>query len=104
MSDGHKIEDDLVITMTTEEFGQICKDVHKMFIDKCDEAKNKNKDHPTKKTKNEYVRCAKEAFVFSHLLELVDSMSNELNDSEQDEEYYDGLESIYCSSKKQYLN
>ncbi len=115
MSDGpeKKPEGPLVITMTTEEFGQVCRRVHKFLLDRADKNKNKRDTKPTKRSTENAVEAAKDVFAFVHLMEMVEEMTQEIYDLRQmvsavdeDDEDEPGLSfsNILSKPKKHYMN
>lgn len=115
MSDGpeKKPESPLVITMTTEEFGQVCRRVHKFLLDRADKAKLKRDDKPTKRSNENYAEAAKDVFAFVHIMEMVEEMTQEINDlramvSAMDVEEADedplSVPEMFTTRKKRYLN
>jgi len=68
-----------LITVDPEEFNEIVKRIHKLLVSRADNAKDKKEMRPTKKSRSNHVEAAKDAFVFSHMIELIEHMSHEIS-------------------------
>jgi hypothetical protein len=69
--------------MSTEEFGDVCQRVHNLLRERADHAKEKRDRKPSARSKDVYVETSKDVFVFVHLMELVEHMTNEIGDLRQ---------------------
>lgn len=85
MSDGRKKkEQDFVgpnvVTLDQEEFNRVCKKVHAFLLDRAEKAREKKENRPTKRSMQNHIEASKEVFVFVHLIELVENMTEEIAD------------------------
>lgn len=119
MSDGHAkkpgAEAPLVITMTTEEFGEVCRRIHKFLLDRADKTKAKRDARPTKRANENHIETAKDVFAFVHLMQMVEEMTQEIHDlrsmvssmadgDEGEESEFTTLPEMFTTRKKHYLN
>lgn len=83
MSAKKKSEDEKgphVVTLDQDEFNKVCKRVHSLLMTRVEKAREKKDKQPTKKATNNHIEASKEVFVFVHLLELVENMTEEISD------------------------
>jgi hypothetical protein len=82
MSDGRKNKPDemKLITVDPEEFNDIVKRVHGLLVNRVEKAKDRKDAKPTKRADKNHVEAAKDAFVFVHMMELIEHMSSEISD------------------------
>jgi hypothetical protein len=119
MSDGQKkgIKDATelnVVTLDQDEFNKVCRRVHFMLMSRAEKAREKKEKRPTKRSNQNYIEASKEIFVFVHLMELVESMAEEITDlrsilsvmSERDGSRAGQLQvpDVFFSNKKHYPN
>lgn len=69
-----------VVTLDQEEFNKVCKRVHSLLMTRVEKAREKKEKQPTKKATHNHIEASKEVFVFVHLLELVENMTEEISD------------------------
>jgi hypothetical protein len=103
------VEPASVVSLSTEEFGQICQRVHKHLLDRAEDAHEKCKKHPTDRSRDVQVETAKDVFVFVHLMELVEGMTKEILEHRQRlaENMVDDpseIPELFSTAKKEYLN
>lgn len=120
MSDGpKKLDEPVVVTMTTEEFGEVCQRVHTFLIKRAERARQRREYRTNPKTREDQVETAKDVFAFVHLMEMVDHMSEEIANlrqiiagagiEEADPDEFAGaqeevLPEMFAGPRKQYLN
>jgi len=101
-----------VVTLDQEEFNEVCKRVHSFLLSRAEKAKKKCDAKPTKRSSSMHVEASKEVFVFVHLLELVENMTEEISDlrsiisnvSGPDEDDTVATPQIFAQSRKRFLN
>lgn len=113
MSGGQNKKEPQLVTVTTEEFGEICQRVHKFLLDRADEAKGRRDKRATKKNVEDHLEFSKDVFAFVHLMELVDNMTTEIQElrdiinaigMDADPDGDEDLPELYSAPKKQFLN
>ena len=72
-------ETPVYISMDHEEFGDVCRRVHEMLLSRAEKAKNRRDVRPTSRSEKNHIEAAKDAFAFSHMMELVEAMSEEIS-------------------------
>lgn len=85
MSDGPKknseeIAGPNVISLDGEEFNNVLKRMRDTLASKAERAKERKEKAPSRRSSKAYVEASKDIFVFVHLLELVESMTEEISD------------------------
>lgn len=83
MSAKKKLDDEKgphVVTLDQDEFNKVCKRVHSLLMTRVEKAREKKEKQPTKKSAHNHIEASKEVFVFVHLLELVENMTEEISD------------------------
>jgi uracil phosphoribosyltransferase len=104
-----------VVTLDQDEFNKVCKRVHKMLMTRVEKAHEKNQTKPTTKTLENHIETSKDVFVFVHLMELVESMAEEIADlrsivasvgaiEEMEENPTRTVPEMFATSKKKFLN
>lgn len=108
-----------VVTLDQEEFNKVCKRVHSLLMSRADKAREKKENRPSKKSTVNHIEASKEVFVFVHLLELVENMTEEISDLraiisqvtgvEEDEQEErpnptKNVPEMFTMNKKNYLN
>jgi len=122
MSDGRKKkEEELtgphVVTMDDAEFNKVCRRVHSFLMSRAERAREKKEKKPTKKSAQNHIEASKEVFVFVHLLELVENMTEEISELrsiiasagfeeelEETKNVTQGWPEMFSSNKKRYIN
>lgn len=113
MSDGHKIEEKRLVTVDPEEFNEIVKRVHEFLVSRADKAKEKKDTRPTAKADQIYIENVKDAYVFAHMVELIEHMSEEISDLRDILASVGGFEDqksavssfeLFSADKKNYIN
>ena len=113
MSRGRKkTTSQVLVTVTTEEFGEICQRVHRHLLDRAEDAQHQRDQRATKRAIEKQVDTAKDLFVFTHLMSLVDSMTDEIAElrsiiegmGAEFPEEEDVLPEMYSTPKKQFVN
>jgi len=79
MSSGHELKEKKLITVDPEEFNEIVKRIHGLLLSRSEKAKDKKEMRPTRRSMSNHVEAAKDAFVFSHMIELIEHMSSEIS-------------------------
>jgi hypothetical protein len=106
-----------VVTLDQDEFNKICKRVHSMLMMRSEKAREKKDKRPTKKASQNYIEASKEVFVFVHLLELVENMTEEISDlraivasvgeeleEEEQRSPVKGWPEMFSTNKKRFVN
>jgi hypothetical protein len=107
-----------VVTMDQNEFNKVCKRVHAMLLSRAEKARGKKEKKPTKKSAETHIETSKDVFVFVHLLELVENMTEEISDLRNiisqvagDEDFEEepknvtkGWPEMFSTNKKRYVN
>lgn len=98
-----------VVTLSTDEFGEICQRLHKFLLDRAEDAQDRCTNRPTKRNKENQVELAKDVFVFVHLMELVESMTEEIMHHRQHAAYeaaeiVPDAPEMFTAQKKEYMN
>lgn len=118
MSGGRKKkQDDIVgpnvVTLDQEEFNEVCKRVHAFLLNRAEKARERKEKKPSRRSLKNHIETSKEVFVFVHLLELVENMTEEITDlrgiitsvSPDDEEpTARNVPELFTTNKKRYLN
>ncbi len=82
MSDGHKSssseKESRLITLSPEEFGQVVRRVHDFLVHRAERARTRKGSHPSERAAARHVEASKDAFVFVHMMELIEHLSNEI--------------------------
>jgi hypothetical protein len=115
MPDGNKknAPETTYITMDPEEFNEVCKRLNQLLSSRVEKAWEKKSRRPSKRSADNHIEAAKEAFAFIHLLDLVEHMSNEIYElrqevdtlSEMDEDDDTPPSQVFSGpQRKQYLN
>lgn len=66
--------------MDPEEFNDVVKRVHTFLIHRVEKAKEKRVEKPSPKSERQHVEATKDAFVFVHMMQLIEQMSEEISD------------------------
>ena len=69
-----------LITVDPEEFNEILKRLHSMLITRAETARAKKEASPSEKNDSNHVEAIKDAFALTHLMQLVDAMTEEITD------------------------
>ena len=69
-----------VVTLDQEEFNRVCKKVHSHLMERVGRARLRKERNPGIAAERNFIELSKQVFVFVHLLELVDSMAEEISD------------------------
>jgi N-glycosylase/DNA lyase len=69
-----------LVTLDPEEFNDVVKRVHSFLLSRAERAKEKKELKPSNKTQSNHVEAAKDVFVFVHMMELIEQMSEEISD------------------------
>jgi len=107
-----------VVTLDQEEFNKVCKRVHSMLMARVDKAREKKEKKPSTRSAKNHIEASKEVFVFVHLLELVENMTEEISDlrnlvssvtggdddEDDDTSAVSGWPEMFASNRKKYLN
>jgi hypothetical protein len=101
-----------VVTLDQEEFNAVCKRVHSFLLSRAEKAKKKCDVKPTKRSSALHIEASKEVFVFIHLLELVESMTEEISDlrtiisnvQSDDSDDSTPTPQIFSQNRKRFLN
>lgn len=106
-----------VVTLDQEEFNKVCKRVHSMLMARVDKAREKKEKKPSKRSAANHIEASKEVFVFVHLLELVENMTEEISDlrnlvssvtggDDEDDENnaVSGWPEMFAANRKKFLN
>lgn len=113
MSSGREKEDKILITLDPQEFNEVVKRVHTFLMKRVDKAKQKKKTRPSDRADNNHIEAAKDVFVFVHMMELIDHMSEEITELRDIITAMGGMEErestissfeMFAKSKKSYLN
>lgn len=104
-------EEVTLITLDTDEFNRVVQRVQDFLLSRAQKAKEKKKAHPTKKSVSNHIETAKDVYVFTHMVELIEHMSEEIADlrdilavtEKMDEAYDSGMPKLF-TNKKEYLN
>jgi hypothetical protein len=82
MSSGHEIKQTGVrlITLEPEEFNRVVKRVHDLLVRRMESARKRSGGRPTDKAERNHVEAAKDHFVFTRMMELIEHMSGEISD------------------------
>jgi hypothetical protein len=93
----------------------VCQRVHAFLLNRAEKAKVKRDKEPTEKSDEKHLEAAKDVFVFVHLMELVESMTQEIldlrqiigsigEDIEDSSGPLDHTPEMFSSPKKTFLN
>jgi hypothetical protein len=103
-----------VVTLDQEEFNRVCKKVHSLLMERVNRARLRKEKTPGSKSDNNFIEVSKEVFVFVHLLELVDNMTEEISDlrsiiaqvthGDEDTNPITSSPEMFSSTKKRFLN
>lgn len=81
MSNGHeKPQEKVIITMDPEEFNEVVKRVHSFLLNRVEKAKEKKDAKPSERSSEKHIEAAKDVFVFVHMMQLIEQMSEEISD------------------------
>jgi hypothetical protein len=69
-----------LVSLSPEEFNSVVKRVHNFLVNRAEKAKEKMIATPTPRSELNEVEAAKDVFVFVHMMELIEYMSNEIHD------------------------
>lgn len=80
MSNGHenKQEEVTLVSLDPEEFDQVVKRVHNFLLKRVTKAKEKKDAKPSERAADKHVEAAKDVFVFVHMIELIEHMSERI--------------------------
>ena len=98
------------VTMDQDEFTRVCERVYNILNMRCDKARIKKENYPSDKTEARHIELAKDAFAFTHLMELVKAMSSEIADLRMmvsgASEMHESMETpeMYSGARKNYIN
>lgn len=69
-----------LITIDEEEFNEVLKRVHGILINRVERAQAKKLAKPCKKTEERHIETIKDVFALTHMMELVEHMTEEIAD------------------------
>lgn len=113
MADTVKKEGTVLVTLDPEEFNDVVKRVHTFLLNRAERAKEKKEIQPSERAQSKHIEAAKDVFVFVHMMELIENMSEEISDLRDILAASGGLEeensvvssfNMFSTNKKHYVN
>jgi len=98
------------VTMDQAEFSSVCERVYNILLTRCDKARIKKDKYPSEKSEARHIELAKDAFAFTHMMELIKAMSGEIAELRMfvssANEMHESMESpeMYSGARKNYIN
>ena len=102
-----------VVSLDPEEFNRVCRDVHRLLLARAEKARERKEKQPSKRAHDSHIEASKAVFVFIHLIELVENMTEEISDlrhiiSEVTETEHShptsDVPEMFATNKKNFLN
>ena len=69
-----------LITLDPEGFSAVVRRVHEFLVHRAEKAVVKKEAHPTKRSMSNYIETSKDLFVFTHMMEMIEHMSQEISE------------------------
>lgn len=111
MSNGHEVEKEKqLITIDQEEFNEVLKRVHNILLNRAERAQVKKIAKPCKKTEERHIETVKDVFALTHMVELVEHMTEEIAELREALEFEGNRKStvrsfeMFSTAKKEYIN
>lgn len=113
MADTPKREETILVTLDPEEFNDIVKRVHEFLLARAQKAKEKKEAKPSDRASENHIEAAKDVYVYVHMMELIERMSEEISDLRDILTSMGGIEEprsvvssfdMFSKNKKHYVN